>query len=260
MKELKPNYSKMKTFQQLCDSNVAFLNGEYGETFYHNGSVDDETIPLLDDLKRINKLGFISMDGQPAKLADEESEELQRSYLSGIFKNYKTTEEFVQYINDHNVRDPENFIFFVLYSFDKGEQKEKYTTNINHKTLINVDDRKIFDKYDRINLTKWVDTDDSRFDYAIKFTNSKNVVEVLNSNASLDESEVEYMLDEIKHIMKSEKVLSIINIIGKDYGHKFSLEKFVEGFLIYKKCIEKTAKDFNISDDTCKEIIDSYRR
>jgi hypothetical protein len=257
---MKPNYSKMKTFQQLCDSNVAFLNGEYDETFYHNGPVDDETIPLLDDLKRINKLGFISMEGQPAKLADEESEELQRSYLSGIFKNYKTTEEFVQYINDHNVRDPENFIFFVLFSFDKKEEEETSMHNINYETLINVDDRKIFDKYDMINLTKSVDTGDSRFDYAIKFTNSKNVVEILHTNQPLDDREVKYSLDEIKHIMKSEKVLSRIDIIGKDYGHKFSLEKFVEGFLIYKKCIEKTAKDFNISDDKCKEIIDSYRR
>lgn len=256
-----PNYSKMKTFDELCNSNVEFLNGKYTETFYHLGPVDEETIPLLDDLRRINKLGFFSTEGQPAKLADQESDEIQRSYLMGFFKNYKTTEEFIKYINDHNARHPDKFIFFVLNIFDKKEEADRYITNINYDTLITEDDRKIFDEFEGLNLTKWVDDGDSRFDHTNKFTNSKNVVEVLYSNQWIreEEGEVEYFFDAIKHIMKSEKVLSMINIIGKDYGYKFSLEKFVEQFLIYKKCIEKTAKDFNISDDKCKEIIEAYK-
>lgn len=60
------NWSSARTFADLVDLNVRFLRGELTETPYHLGPVDDETIPLLSRLVRVNQLGFVSIAGQPA--------------------------------------------------------------------------------------------------------------------------------------------------------------------------------------------------
>ena len=44
----------------------AFLKGKIKKTPYHCAPVNSETIPLLADLIRVNRAGFISVCGQPA--------------------------------------------------------------------------------------------------------------------------------------------------------------------------------------------------
>jgi len=77
--------SKIKTFEDLIEYNLKFLNGEIKETFYHCGPVDEETIPLLDNLKKINRFGFLSINGQPGLL--------EYDIYSDYVSNYVDTEQ-----------------------------------------------------------------------------------------------------------------------------------------------------------------------
>jgi hypothetical protein len=59
-------YLSVRSFQDLLHLNVRYLRGEGVSTPYHFDSVDEETLPLLGDLIRINQAGFLSVEGQPA--------------------------------------------------------------------------------------------------------------------------------------------------------------------------------------------------
>lgn len=59
-------YANAKTYQDMCDINVLFLEGVYDHTAYHCGPVDSETVPLLTDLCTLNKLGMYTYCGQPS--------------------------------------------------------------------------------------------------------------------------------------------------------------------------------------------------
>jgi hypothetical protein len=50
------DFQDVKTYRDLQDSNILFLEGGLNRTPYHHGSVDPETIPLLNDL--VNILGW----------------------------------------------------------------------------------------------------------------------------------------------------------------------------------------------------------
>jgi hypothetical protein len=59
-------FRKITTFQELIDANVQFLEGKIHRTPYHCAPVDDETLPMIDDLVKLNKLGCITITSQPA--------------------------------------------------------------------------------------------------------------------------------------------------------------------------------------------------
>jgi len=61
-----PPYHLVQNYRDLLDMNVAFLSGDFQETFYHLGPVELETVPLLENLKKVNDFGFHSIEGQPA--------------------------------------------------------------------------------------------------------------------------------------------------------------------------------------------------
>lgn len=63
--EEKPSFETVRTYQDLINANVAFLQGHLDKTPYHDGEVDKETVPLLGDLVKINRRGFVSLNGQP---------------------------------------------------------------------------------------------------------------------------------------------------------------------------------------------------
>ena len=60
------SFKDVQTYRDLQDVNILFLQGKLKKTPYHLGPVDEETIPLLENLITINDLGFISVMGQPA--------------------------------------------------------------------------------------------------------------------------------------------------------------------------------------------------
>ena len=83
-------YREATTFKNLVCLNIAFLKGILNGTPYHHGPIDDETIPLLSQLIKLNKKGFLSTNGQPGIISDFISpldgiyyQENQKSYISG---------------------------------------------------------------------------------------------------------------------------------------------------------------------------------
>ena len=61
----KPSFETVRTYQDLINANVAYLQGHLDDAPYHGGKVDEETIPLLGDLVKLNRRGFVSVEGQP---------------------------------------------------------------------------------------------------------------------------------------------------------------------------------------------------
>jgi hypothetical protein len=61
-------YQNVSSFQDLQETNIAFLNGKIKRTPYHLAPIDKETIPLIDKLVKINKYGFLSTCGQPVEI------------------------------------------------------------------------------------------------------------------------------------------------------------------------------------------------
>jgi hypothetical protein len=59
-------YEGVKTYKDLIATNVAFLQGKLPYTPYHGGPIDPETVPLMKSLVKINKAGFLSIEGQPS--------------------------------------------------------------------------------------------------------------------------------------------------------------------------------------------------
>jgi len=109
MSTIEQEYSLVKTFDELIKTNIKFLNGTYDHTCYHCVPVDEETMPMLDDLKVVNKLGFFTTDSQP-ETGFERFTEIngcgyytlyeQRSYLEGFVSNYKNLKKYLQSIPD----------------------------------------------------------------------------------------------------------------------------------------------------------------
>lgn len=58
-------YSKVKTWQDLCDTNIYFLQGKQDKTFYHGAPIDSETNLILNELIQLNSNGFFTTDSQP---------------------------------------------------------------------------------------------------------------------------------------------------------------------------------------------------
>jgi hypothetical protein len=97
MTTIEKAYYSAKTYQDLCDINVKFLQGVYDHTAYHGAPVNSETIPLLGDLCRLNALGMHTFSGQPATSTFTETPyklvycHQQRSYLEGFIENKHTS-------------------------------------------------------------------------------------------------------------------------------------------------------------------------
>ncbi len=59
------DYTKAKTFQDLCDINVDYLKGVYDETPYSGAPIFEETKLILQPLCLLNSLGCYTYCGQP---------------------------------------------------------------------------------------------------------------------------------------------------------------------------------------------------
>jgi hypothetical protein len=63
--KVKQLFSQIQNFAELCKVNILFLRGEIPMTPYHLGPIDEETVPLVEKLVEINRLGFLTISGQP---------------------------------------------------------------------------------------------------------------------------------------------------------------------------------------------------
>jgi len=94
------NFSWRDSVRNLTDfrlANLVFLQGDIDWSVFHGAPVDKETIPLLGDLRMIQKLGMITTEGQPADCIRELNnlkdgliwEHRQRPYLLAIYPKTK---------------------------------------------------------------------------------------------------------------------------------------------------------------------------
>lgn len=148
MATIEDAYRAAKSFDDLCRINVQFLNGTYDHTAYHCGPVDDETIPLLDDLCLVNSLGFYTYSGQPSDCDMEQSCKSpciwkcwqSRGYLNGFIDNkyiddlryyldYKKESNGVYYSIEYSDLTYENTIPFQTYTYPNGKKSKLYKTH-----------------------------------------------------------------------------------------------------------------------------------
>jgi len=83
-------YQSVKTYRDLLNTNLLFLQGKVDATYYHNTPILQETVPLLTSLIKINDYGFFSTQGQPGTCTTGKSAinnkqfiEEQRGYIEG---------------------------------------------------------------------------------------------------------------------------------------------------------------------------------
>jgi len=109
MATIEEEYALVKTFDDFIKTNIKFLNGIYNHTAYHVAPVNEETIPMLDDLKIVNKLGYFTIDSQPSS-SEERFREFngygfynlfqERGYLQGFIHNHKNLKEYLESKNE----------------------------------------------------------------------------------------------------------------------------------------------------------------
>jgi hypothetical protein len=77
------------TFNDYIKLTIYFIDNKTDNTPWYSGQLDEETNDLKDVLKDINRLGFLTISGQPGTyIKTNKYEELQRGYLDGfIYKD-----------------------------------------------------------------------------------------------------------------------------------------------------------------------------
>jgi hypothetical protein len=104
-------YKNINNVNDLILCNIAFLYGFIKSTPYHLTKINDETIPLVEKLIKINNCGFITINGQPAL---KNNNLKQKSYLSCyIPKEYKN--DFISYLKCKSV-------YYIILSCDNPSE------------------------------------------------------------------------------------------------------------------------------------------
>lgn len=126
-------WENISDFSQLQGLMILFLNGKLTYNPWHATEVDPETVPLLEDLIKLNDLGCVSIEGQPGE-CDEDV--IQRAYLDGFVQNN------IDIDNLFNLCE-QNEIFCVVTDYNNQTfyRSDNYNTSIYNLTIE-------YDKYD----------------------------------------------------------------------------------------------------------------
>ena len=81
-------WKEIKNFQELQECMVKFLEGKYKSNPWHLNPVDPETVPILQKLRKINKAGFVTINGQPGDYTkdDDNTESYGRGFIQGFIE------------------------------------------------------------------------------------------------------------------------------------------------------------------------------
>jgi hypothetical protein len=100
---IEDEYQDAKTFRELCNINVKFLKGIYDHSAYHMGPVDEETVPLVQNLCLLNSLGCYTFNGQPSRSfvkRDGDHSVIWRCYQSRGYLDFFISDEHVSRLKD----------------------------------------------------------------------------------------------------------------------------------------------------------------
>jgi hypothetical protein len=70
-----------KSFEEFSKLNIEFLEGKHYSTPWHGGPIENETFDVLNEMKKLNSLGFITASSQPGKI---EYDYTQNAYVEGL--------------------------------------------------------------------------------------------------------------------------------------------------------------------------------
>jgi hypothetical protein len=214
------NYNKVfdgiKSYKDLIEANVAFLEGRVAGSPTHLGPVDQETIPLLKNLVKINKMGFITLQGQPSEcyhekyikkiwikthgkyIGDYFAQGQQKSYVVGILKR-KYLKEFIDFF-----RNEKTYYYLI-------EGKEGLITTTFPEEYYNVSRDRINKNKSEVKKEPW--------------SNSSNI-SIEGSLGEYSSVQDDYNKNNVKDIADT----FVITIAGSEYC-KFSVEKALIKFL-----------------------------
>lgn len=115
-------FAMARTYEDLLELNVAFLQGHIASTPYHASGIDAETVPLVKNLVALHQQAkMMTIEGQPGTLEQGTwgfSE--QRPYMCALVPE-ETMEKIVRYVRKY----PKKFV----YTFANGAHGE-VTTNL----------------------------------------------------------------------------------------------------------------------------------
>lgn len=70
-----------KTFEDFSKLNIEFLEGKHYTTPWHGGPIEDETFTVLNEMKELNRLGFLTASSQPGEIGNGYT---QNAYVEGL--------------------------------------------------------------------------------------------------------------------------------------------------------------------------------
>lgn len=225
-------YDNVRTWRDLLDINIKFLNGEISETYYHVGPTDPETVPLLTNLRTINDLGFYSTSGQPGLIdhkftIPEYNDEGQPNpyYKPGLYGDSEQKSYIEGFMLDDEVSDK-----FEIYL--KKHPKFVYTCSIQSTKEF----RSTLPPGKMYNVTRERDYFDKPEDNWEHYTNLQN--NYLDEYSDLEN--VDELLRKTKYF----------NIASTEYGPQLSVENLLLNF--YKNDVLKVPIIYNKSYDNYK--------
>jgi len=89
---MNPIWKQIKNFEDLKECMVGYLEGKYTRNPWCCAPIDEETIPMLSSLVKINKLGFVTVVSQPGMntIYPDGYSEYQRGFMTGFILKEKS--------------------------------------------------------------------------------------------------------------------------------------------------------------------------
>ena len=170
MSDCKEIWDTVSNFSGLQNAMILYLEGKCTKNLWMLGSIEEETIPIVESLIKINRKGFVTIEGQPGTITQsiiryagdekigelgEKYTEIQRGYMDGLIlnkklnkfvKNLVKTDKVIVYTEDlgakikihgtieDDMRNPENYNSISLTQ-EKGSIRTNYYTNFKIHNL-----------------------------------------------------------------------------------------------------------------------------
>ena len=194
----------IQTFEELQQAMIMFLSGQMPSNPWHETNVDPETVPLLENLRYLNGLGFITKESQPGTCSLSER---QRAYIKGFIHRNFVTQTFLKKLEDLNI-----YAILIDYKTNNVLETLNFDPKLKELTL-EIND-------DRVN---------SYIDNGIFFYN-----EVSNTTEFRNQGLLEELFDEFKDLCVSHGMKCKLNDIENailNQDHKMIMRELWEPFM-----------------------------
>jgi len=172
-------YKNVSDFNDLIQTNILFLQNKIPFTFYYPNFVEDETVPMLAKLIKLNQYGFHSVNSQPSYSVQNDPLciQEQKGYIYGIVEDSNKTQKLLKYLSQ------QKNIYYVIAYYKVNAYGS--TIPIKHKDYYNVTRiKKRENESENFTNMKWIKTanlqnhyNDNILNDSLTIPNVKTVVE-----------------------------------------------------------------------------------